>query len=93
MVRLSGGRGGGCKSRPRYSMDPSIVSLFRNVLSVLGTADTAFEYTAVLRFSLRIAKRLYYEKKLNNVQSNARVTWKVLNENLNRSERNSNDSH
>ena len=40
--------------------------------------------------SLRTAKRLYYEKKLNNVQSNTRATWKVLNEILNRSKRNSN---
>ena len=32
-----------------------------------------------LNHSLRIAKRLYYEKKLNNVQSNTRATWKVLN--------------
>ena len=30
------------------------------------------------------------EKKLNNVQSNTRVTWKVENEILNRSKRNSN---
>ena len=29
-----------------------------------------------LNHSLRIAKRLYYEKKLNNVQSNTRATWK-----------------
>ena len=31
-----------------------------------------------------------YEKKLNNVQSNTRATWEVLNEILNRSKRNSN---
>ena len=30
-------------------------------------------------------KRLYYEKKLKNVQSNTRAIWKVLNEILNRS--------
>ena len=32
-----------------------------------------------LNHSLLIAKRLYYEKKLNNVESNTRATWKVLN--------------
>ena len=47
-------------------------------------------YTKKLNHSLRTAKRLYYEKKLNNVQSNTRATWKVLNEILNRSKRNSN---
>ena len=46
-------------------------------------------YKNKLNHSLRIAKRLYYEKNLNNVQSNTRATWKVLNENLNRSKRNS----
>ena len=35
-------------------------------------------------------KRLYYEKKLKNVQSNTRAIWKVLNEILNRNKRNSN---
>ena len=34
--------------------------------------------------SLRTAKRLYYQKKLNDVQSNTRATWKVLNEILNK---------
>ena len=47
-------------------------------------------YKNKLNHSLRIAKRLYYEKKLNNVQSNARAAWKVLNEILNKSRRNSN---
>ena len=47
-------------------------------------------YKNKLNNSLRKAKRLYHEKKLNNVQSNTRATWKVLNEILNRSKRNSN---
>ena len=47
-------------------------------------------YKNKLNHSLRTAKRLYHEKKLNNVQSNTRATWKVLNEILNRSKRNSN---
>ena len=47
-------------------------------------------YKNKLNRSLRTAKRLYYAKKLNNVQSNTRATWRVLNEILNRSKRNSN---
>ena len=47
-------------------------------------------YKNKLNDSLRTAKRLYYEKKLNHVQSNTRATWKVLNEILNRRKRNSN---
>ena len=47
-------------------------------------------YKNKLNHSLRIAKRLYNEKKWNNVQSNTRATWKVLHEILNRSKRNSN---
>ena len=46
-------------------------------------------YKSKLIHSLRIAKRLYYYKKLNNVQSNTRATWKGLNEILNRKKRNS----
>ena len=46
-------------------------------------------YKNKLNYSLRIAKRLYYEKKLNNVQSTL-ATWKVLNDILNRSKINSN---
>ena len=37
-----------------------------------------------LTHSLPIEKRLYYEKKLKNVQSDTRAIWKVLNEILNR---------
>ena len=47
-------------------------------------------YKNKLNHSLRKAKRLYYGKKLNNVQSNTRATWKVLNKILNRRKRNSN---
>ena len=46
-------------------------------------------YKNKLNHSLRIAKRLHYEKKLNNVQSTL-ATWKVLNDILNRSKINSN---
>ena len=33
---------------------------------------------------LRSAKRLYFEKKLEDVKSNTHATWKILNEILNR---------
>ena len=42
-----------------------------------------------LTHSLPIEKRLYYEKKLKNVQPDTRAIWKVLNEILNRSKINS----
>ena len=47
-------------------------------------------YKNKLNHSLQIAKGLYYEKKLNNIQSNTRATCKVLHDILNRSKRNSN---
>ena len=37
-------------------------------------------YKNKLNHSLRISKRLYYEKKLENCKSNNRATWKLLNE-------------
>ena len=37
-----------------------------------------------LNHSLRIAKKSYYEKKLNEVKSNTRATWRLLNEILNK---------
>ena len=37
-----------------------------------------------LNHTLRLAKRLYYEKKLQDVKSNTHATWKILNEVLNR---------
>ena len=38
-----------------------------------------------LNHSLRIAKRLYYEKKIEEAKSNVKITWKLLNEVLNKS--------
>ena len=38
------------------------------------------EYRNKLIHSLRIAKRLYYEKKLNESKTNMRATWRLLNE-------------
>ena len=40
-------------------------------------------YKNKLNHSLRIAKRLYYDKKLNESKSNMRATWRLLNEVLN----------
>ena len=41
-------------------------------------------YKNKLTHSLRIAKRLYYEKQIEKLKSNVKATWKVLNEILNR---------
>ena len=37
-------------------------------------------YKNKLNHTLRLAKRLYYEKKLQDVKSNIHATWKILNE-------------
>ena len=41
-------------------------------------------YKNKLNHSLRLSKRLYYEKKLENCKSNNRKIWKVLNEIINK---------
>lgn len=41
------------------------------------------KYKNKLTHSLRIAKRLYYEKKLEDYKSNAKSTWRLLNEVIN----------
>ena len=41
-----------------------------------------------IKNTLRLAKRLYYEKKLQDVKSNTHATWKILNEVLNRKSQN-----
>ena len=41
-------------------------------------------YRNKLTHSLRVAKRLYYEKQIEKLKSNVKATWKVLNEILNR---------
>ena len=40
-------------------------------------------YKNKLNHSLRIAKRLYYDKRLSESKSNIRATWRLLNEVLN----------
>lgn len=42
------------------------------------------KYKNKLTHSLRIAKRLWYEKKLENAKSNMKSTWRILNEIINR---------
>ena len=37
-------------------------------------------YKNKLTHSLRVAKRLYYEKQIEKLKSNVKATWKVLNE-------------
>ena len=47
---------------------------------------TSIKYKNKLSHSLRVSKRLYYEKKLDNYKSNAKdthSTWRILNEVLN----------
>ena len=41
-------------------------------------------YKNKLNHTLHLAKRLYCEKKLQDVKSNTHATWKILNEVLNR---------
>ena len=41
-------------------------------------------YKNKLTHSLRVAKRLYYEKQIEKLKSNVKATWKVLSEILNR---------
>ena len=41
-------------------------------------------YKNKLTLSLRVAKRLYYNKKLDEYKSNAKSTWKLLNDLINR---------
>ena len=41
-------------------------------------------YKNKLTLSLQVAKRLYYEKQIEKLKSNAKATWKVLNEIPNR---------
>ena len=42
------------------------------------------EYRNKLNHSLKIAKRLYYGKKLNESKNNLRATWRVLNDLINK---------
>ena len=56
--------------------------LYRQYLSDTSAQKEALykEYRNKLNHSLRIAKRLYYDKKLNESKTNMRATWRLLND-------------
>ena len=56
--------------------------LYKQYLSDTSAKKEALykEYRNKLNHSLRIAKRLYYDKKLNESKNNMRATWRVLND-------------
>ena len=56
--------------------------LYRQYLLNPSAQNESFykHYKNKLNHSLRIAKRLYYEKKLDATKSNIRGTWRILNE-------------
>lgn len=54
----------------------------RNPYSVNATQYKS--YKNKLNHSIRIAKRMYYERKLEYVKSNTKNTWKILNEVINK---------
>ena len=60
--------------------------LYKQYLSDPSSQKKALhkEYRNKLNHSLRIAKRLYYDKKLNESKNNLRATWRVLNDLINR---------
>ena len=60
--------------------------LYKKYLQV-PTVDNALlykRYKNKLNHTLRLAKRRYYEKKLEDAKSNTHATWKILNKLLNR---------
>ena len=60
--------------------------LYKKYLQV-PTVDNSSLYKTYknkLNQTLRLAKRWYYEKKLEDAKSNTHATWKILNEVLNR---------
>ena len=72
------------------------VKIFHFPLCLIFTENCSFKnpnssneiayksYKNKLTHSLRVAKRLYYEKQIEKLKSNVKATWKVLNEILNR---------
>ena len=61
-------------------------NLYKKYLRVPSMDDASLykTYKNKLNCTLRLAKRLYFEKKLEDVKSNTHATWKILNEILNR---------
>ena len=60
--------------------------LYKKYLRVPSMVNASLykTYKNKLNHTLRLAKRLYYEKKLQDVKSNTHATWKILNEVVNR---------
>ena len=50
-------------------------------------------YKNKLNHSIRIAKRLYYEQKIEQAKSNAKCTWRLLNEVMNRKQKKNNNNY
>ena len=63
--------------------------LYRRYLNIPSYANEISykNYKNKLNHSLRIAKRLYYEKQLESAISNIENTWMILNEIINRKKR------
>ena len=47
-------------------------------------------YRNKLTHSLRIAKRIYYDRQLDHLKSNIKITWQILNEVINRKDEQAN---
>ena len=60
--------------------------LYKKYLRVPSMVNASLykTYKNKLNHTLHLSKRLYYEKKLQDVKSNTHATWKILNEVLNR---------
>ena len=56
--------------------------LYKKYLRVPSMVNASLykTYKNKLNHTLRLSKRLYYEKKLQDVKSNTHATWKILNE-------------
>ena len=57
-------------------------NLYKKYLRVPSMVNASLykTYKNKLNHTVRLAKRLYYEKKLQDVKSNTHATWKILNE-------------
>ena len=60
--------------------------LYKKYLQVPTVDNSSLykRYKNKLNHTLRLAKRRYYEKKLEDAKSNTHATWKILNEVLNK---------
>ena len=67
-----------------HSFFRNLPPLFVSLLSQLHTMRTFTRVKNKLSHSLRVAKRLYYNKKLYEYKSNAKSTLKLLNDLINK---------